>query len=83
MQEAVDEYVAVTVRCASGEYIGHAFVGTGEPTTAKSENPTTPSWPTALKPCGSRRLGDSSIRKALLHLAQDLRRKLGVAYNPR
>jgi hypothetical protein len=39
MQEAVDEYVAVTLSCASGEYIGHAFVGTGESTTAKSENP--------------------------------------------
>jgi len=39
MQEGVDECVTVTLGCASGEYIGHAFVGTGEAATAKSENP--------------------------------------------
>lgn len=38
-QDAFDEYVTVTLTCAAGEYIGHAFVGTGQPTTAKSENP--------------------------------------------
>jgi len=39
MQEAVDEDVTLTLSCACGEDIGHAFVGTGEPTAAKSENP--------------------------------------------
>jgi hypothetical protein len=38
-QEALDEYVTVTLSCASGEFIGHAFVGRGKPTTSTSLDP--------------------------------------------
>ena len=38
-QEALDEYVTVTLSCASGEFIGHAFVGGGKPTTSTSSDP--------------------------------------------
>ena len=38
-QDALDEYVTVTLSCASGQYIGHAFIGRGKPTTVASDSP--------------------------------------------
>jgi hypothetical protein len=38
-QDALDEYVTVTLSCVSGEFIGHAFIGTAQPTTTTADDP--------------------------------------------